>query len=54
MKNKILYFLLNAIPFGILLFLFDQSWKVIILAIFYGLIAVFLRPRIISFFNKKS
>lgn len=59
-KRPLIVFLANSVPFGVLFFLLGhyfklelQVWFYIVIALFYGLMAVFLRPRFISFLNKK-
>lgn len=58
--KKIFVFLINSVSFGLLFILLAhyfelefQVWFYIINSVFYGFIAVFLRPKIISFLNKK-
>lgn len=59
-KRPLIVFLVNLVSFGLLFFLLGhyfklevQGWFYIVIAIFYSLMAVFLRPRLISYFNKK-
>jgi hypothetical protein len=59
-KKKFFVFLINSALFGLLFFLLGhyfklgfQVWYYLIFAVLYGLMAVFLRPKMISFLNKK-
>jgi hypothetical protein len=59
-KKKLLVFLMNSVPFGLLFFLLAHSfelvnavWYYIVVSVFYGLMAVYLRPKMIVFLNKK-
>jgi len=58
-KKKLFVFLMNSVPFGLLFYLLGcyfrfgfPVWYYLIFAIFYGLMAVFLRPKLISFLTK--
>jgi len=58
-KKKFFVFLMNSVLFGLLFFLLGhyfeleiQVWNYFIMAVLYGLMAVFLRPKMISFLTK--